>query len=85
MREAELEMAYSQVVEMMSQLYIQCLLVNADLSEYNILWWEKEAWFIDVSQAVEPIHPSGLDFLLRDCINVYNVSLTSLCTCTFPP
>ena len=77
MSEAELETAYSQVVEMMSQLYLQCHLVHADLSEYNILWWEKEAWFIDVSQAVEPIHPSGLDFLLRDCINVYNVSLAS--------
>merc|ERR1712212_1316276 len=25
---------------------------------------------IDVSQAVEPIHPSGLDFLFRDCTNV---------------
>ena len=46
-------------------------------ARYNILWWEKEAWFIDVSQAVEPIHPSGLDFLLRDCINVYNVSPAS--------
>jgi hypothetical protein len=34
------------------------------------LWWEKECWFIDVSQAVEPIHPSGLDFLFRDCTNV---------------
>merc|ERR1719481_79572 len=56
----------------MEQLYTVCHLVHADLSEYNILWYEKEAWFIDVSQAVEPIHPSGLDFLLRDCTNVYN-------------
>ena len=85
MSEAELETAYSQVVEMMSQLYSQCHLVHADLSEYNILWWEKEAWFIDVSQAVEPIHPSGLDFLLRDCINVYNVSLASRLAPGFPP
>ena len=77
MSEAELETAYSQVVEMMSQLYSRCHLVHADLSEYNILWWEKEVWFIDVSQAVEPIHPSGLDFLLRDCTNIYNVSPTS--------
>ena len=74
MSEAELETAYSQVVEMMSQLYSRCHLVHADLSEYNILWWEKEVWFIDVSQAVEPIHPSGLDFLLRDCTNIYQVS-----------
>ena len=69
----ELEMAYNQIVEMMCSLYSNCHLVHADLSEYNILWWQKEAWFIDVSQAVEPIHPSGLDFLLRDCTNIYNV------------
>ena len=74
MSEAELETAYSQVMEMMGQLYSRCHLVHADLSEYNILWWEKEVWFIDVSQAVEPIHPSGLDFLLRDCTNIYQVS-----------
>ena len=54
-----------QVVAMMEQLYNSCQLVHADLSEYNILWWEKECWLIDVSQAVEPIHPSGLDFLYR--------------------
>ena len=56
----------------MRTLYSECHLVHADLSEYNILWWQKEAWFIDVSQAVEPIHPSGLDFLLRDCTNIIN-------------
>jgi len=68
----DMESAYNQVVEMMTQLYNVCHLVHADLSEYNILWWEKECWLIDVSQAVEPIHPSGLDFLYRDCTNVYN-------------
>jgi len=68
----DLELAYSQVVDMMEQLYTVCHLVHADLSEYNMLWYEKEVWFIDVSQAVEPIHPSGLDFLLRDCTNVFN-------------
>ena len=44
--------------------------VHADLSEYNILWHDKECWYIDVSQAVEPNHPHGLEFLLRDCRNV---------------
>jgi len=70
MSEKQMEDAYNQVVEMMVQLYHVCHLVHADLSEYNILWWEKECWFIDVSQAVEPIHPSGLDFLFRDCTNI---------------
>jgi len=72
MSDKDLARAYQQVVEMMEQLYSDCHLVHADLSEYNILWWQKEVWFIDVSQAVEPIHPSGLDFLLRDCTNIYN-------------
>ena len=49
----------TQVVEMMRTLYSVCHLVHADLSEYNILWWQKEAWFIDVSQAVEPSYPAG--------------------------
>merc|ERR1712203_936588 len=70
MSEKQMEDAYNQVVEMMVQLYHVCHLVHADLSEHGILWWEKECWFIDVSQAVEPIHPSGLDFLFRDCTNV---------------
>jgi len=72
MSEKSMQDAMEQVVEMMVQLYNVCHLVHADLSEYNILWWEKECWFIDVSQAVEPIHPSGLDFLYRDCTNVHN-------------
>jgi len=72
MSENDLLTAYGQVVEMMTQLYNVCHLVHADLSEYNILWWDKECWFIDVSQAVEPIHPNGLDFLFRDCTNICN-------------
>ena len=68
----DLGSAYGQVVEMMRTLYSVCHLVHADLSEYNILWWHKEAWFIDVSQAVEPSYPAGLDFLLRDCTNIVN-------------
>jgi RIO kinase 3 len=34
------------------------------------LWHDKECWYIDVSQSVEPNHPHGLEFLLRDCRNV---------------
>jgi len=66
----DLEIAYEQVVEMMTRLYKQCHLVHADLSEYNILWQDGQAWFIDVSQSVEPNHPCGLEFLYRDCTNV---------------
>ncbi|KAM4705885.1 serine/threonine-protein kinase RIO3 [Rhinophrynus dorsalis] len=62
--------AYYQVLAMMKQLYEQCSLVHADLSEYNMLWHEGKVWLIDVSQSVEPTHPHGLEFLYRDCRNV---------------
>ena len=67
---AELELAYDQIVEMLKILYNKCHLVHADLSEYNILWHEQECWFIDVSQSVEPNHPHGLEFFMRDCTNI---------------
>lgn len=55
------------MLQMMCTMYQRCKLVHADLSEYNILWHDNRAWFIDVSQAVEPIHPHALEFLYRDC------------------
>ncbi|KXJ27641.1 serine/threonine-protein kinase RIO3 [Exaiptasia diaphana] len=66
----QMKLAYEQTVEMMCTMYQRCKLVHADLSEYNILWHDNRAWFIDVSQAVEPIHPHALEFLYRDCTNV---------------
>ena len=54
----------------MKKMYVNCRLVHADLSEYNMLWHEGRIVFIDVSQSVEPSHPHGLEFLLRDCTNV---------------
>ena len=51
-------------------MYKQCNLIHSDLSEYNILWYNGRCVFIDVSQAVEPVHPHAFHFLLRDCHNV---------------
>ncbi|KAM8716679.1 hypothetical protein ACLKA7_003536 [Drosophila subpalustris] len=69
---AELSCAYEEIVDAMYKLYNQANLVHADLSEYNILWFEGKCWFIDVAQSVEPEHPSALEFLMRDCGNIVN-------------
>jgi RIO kinase 1 len=46
-------------------------IVHADLSPYNILWWEEQAWIIDLPQAVDlAANLDALDFLLRDLRNV---------------
>ncbi|KAM4606372.1 serine/threonine-protein kinase RIO3 [Polymixia lowei] len=66
----DMKTAYYQVLHMMQQLYQECNLVHADLSEYNMLWHDGKVWLIDVSQSVEPTHPHGLEFLFRDCRNV---------------
>lgn len=54
----------------MVKMFHGCHLVHADLSEYNILWYENKCWIIDVGQAVEPTHPHALHFLHRDCTNI---------------
>lgn len=51
-------------------LYQECRLIHADLSEYNMLYWEDKVYIIDVSQSVEHDHPHALDFLRRDIFNI---------------
>jgi len=54
-------------------MYKDCLLVHADLSEYNLLWWNDQLYVIDVAQAVDAMHPRAMQFLLRDCRTVSEV------------
>ena len=61
---------YVQLLCIMRKLYQTCKLVHADLSEYNILYNEKQLYIIDVSQSVEPDHPRALEFLRMDIKNV---------------
>jgi RIO kinase 1 len=63
----EAEGCYWQIVHLVRKMYHSCKLVHADLSEYNLLWWQKKIWIIDVGQAVEHDHPASFDFLRHDC------------------
>lgn len=61
---------YLQMVKQIQKLYNTCKLVHGDLSEYNLLYHNEEAYWIDVSQSVEHEHPHALEFLRKDCMNV---------------
>jgi len=61
---------YIQVVRIMRKMYQECKIVHADLSEYNLLYFDKKIYVIDVSQAIENDHQNAMDFLRRDCSNI---------------
>jgi len=47
-------------------------LVHGDLSQYNILNWNEEPIFIDMSQSTTLENPFAEEYLLRDCKNICN-------------
>ncbi|XP_049930528.1 serine/threonine-protein kinase RIO1 isoform X3 [Epinephelus moara] len=61
---------YLQVLQNMRKMFQEARLVHADLSEFNMLYHDGDAYIIDVSQSVEHDHPHALEFLRKDCSNV---------------
>lgn len=66
----KLQEIYVQCIKMIRVMFQRAHLVHGDLSEYNILYYKSQLYFIDVAQAVEHEHPNCLAFLRRDCDNV---------------
>ena len=61
-----LRLAYAQLLEELSTL-TRAGLVHADLSPFNVLWWQDRMWLIDFPQAVDLINnPHGFDMLHHD-------------------
>ncbi|HEV8595100.1 MAG TPA: serine protein kinase RIO [Thermoplasmata archaeon] len=71
-REVRLEdprAAYEDLVASMAAMR-KAELVHGDLSEYNVLWWDRRPWVIDCAQAVHFEHPRSDDWFRRDVANV---------------
>ncbi|XP_029686752.1 serine/threonine-protein kinase RIO1 isoform X1 [Takifugu rubripes] len=68
--EAKARELYLQLLQNMRRMFQEARLVHADLSEFNMLYHDGDAYIIDVSQAVEHDHPQALEFLRKDCTNV---------------
>ncbi len=64
------EVVYREILKFMRRAYQKAHLVHADLSEYNILWFEEKPWIIDCGQAMVVDHPNHMDFLRRDVVNI---------------
>ena len=60
---------FGKIVENMRKLY-KAGLVHADLSAFNILNFEENPVFIDMSQATTKEHPRAEEFLARDTRNI---------------
>ena len=56
-------------------MYGKSKLVHADLSPYNLLWFNGVLHFIDLSQAVLIDHPSALSYLYRYFSYVFLVGI----------
>ena len=54
------------ILDCMRMAYLKAGLVNADLSEYNILTDGASLWLIDWPQAVDKSHPNGAELLRHD-------------------
>lgn len=73
LREVELKkprLVFEKVVENMKLLYQKANLVHADLSEYNIMYYNQEPVFIDMGQSLVREHPNSEEFLKRDAKNI---------------
>jgi RIO kinase 1 len=68
---AEIGRAREQLVENL-RLLVGAGFVHADLSAYNLLWWQDELWLIDFPQAVDvTANPHALEYLHRDLGNIF--------------
>jgi RIO kinase 2 len=58
------------IFESMRLAYRRAKLVNADLSEYNILTNGSAIWLIDWPQAVDASHPNSAELLMHDVVAI---------------
>ena len=58
-------------IEASMKLFLDNGIVHADLSAYNILWWNDRPWIIDFPQAADIRHnPNWQELYARDLANV---------------
>jgi RIO kinase 2 len=58
------------IIEILRVAYLRRGIINADLSEFNILYDGEGCWVLDWPQAIKSTHPNASDLLNRDVQNI---------------
>ena len=61
---------YTQLIQLIADLYKKAKLVHGDLSEYNVFKTENGLILFDFGSAVDTMHPNAQNFLERDIKNM---------------
>jgi RIO kinase 1 len=66
----EARIAYEQIVADLHR-FADASIVHADLSPFNVLWWQGRIWIIDLPQATDLVlNPHGFDLLHHDVVAI---------------
>ena len=61
---------FKSIIEQIKNLYVKTKLVHADLSEYNIFYYNQNIIIFDMAQSVLTSHPLAETLLERDIKNI---------------
>jgi RIO kinase 1 len=64
------EEIFEKIIDFISLMYKKAELVHSDISAFNILYFKKKPYLIDLGQGVLLEHPNALEFLKRDLTNI---------------
>lgn len=67
---SRLNKIYYSLLRSMRDLFQKCQLVHGDLSEYNLLFWDKKVIMIDIGQAMDAQNPYAMVLLRVDIRNM---------------
>ena len=61
---------FNTIINYIFLMYKKGKIVHSDLSAFNILYYRKKPYIIDIGQGVMLEHPRSLEFLKRDIDNM---------------
>ena len=64
------EEIFENIIDSIKKMFQNANLVHGDISEYNVLYFRKKPYLIDLGQGVLKMHPNAEEFLKRDIYNI---------------